>query len=363
MEKFKKIIFFQPIISIHQLPLLNEISSQGHDVTLVAFNTNKLREQTSGWSDKGISKNIKLILTPSKDDINRLLENEDKAEIIISGFCICSNTRYIMSQVRKKNMSVYIYSEGGNISSFLLPLRLFKNIYYRHRYEKYISGVFTIGAKGYDWFSRIGFKKSRLIDFLYFTELCSHDFKKRLMVRADYGSRANIVFLGRLVEGKGLRKLLEYGERLDESTHEINIYGDGPLLAELREYADKNSLTTMINFHGLIKHKELEKVFEEATVLCLLNDGDEGWGAVVNESLLHGTPVICTPKTGASSIVRKQSGFGVVLESDDFPQFNAALTHCQTLDRKVVLETAEKILSPLSGALKFINSLEKNDNY
>lgn len=361
MRKRKHFIFFQPIISIHQLPLLNEISRQGNDVTLVAFETNKVREQTSGWSDKGISKNIKVIISPSKDTISSLLDEE--AKFIISGFCICHNTRYIMSRVRKKNLSVYLYSEGGNTSSFLLPLRLLKNIYYRYRYQEYILGIFVIGNKGYDWFRKIGFRKNRLINFMYFTELCSLDYKKRLMTSSNCKSKNNIVFLGRLVEGKGLKKLLEYGKILDETSNEINIYGDGPLLSLLRDYVEKNNLSTMIKFHGMIEHKQIEKVFEEATVLCLLNDGDEGWGAVVNESLLHGVPVICTSKTGASSIIAKQSEFGVVLENNDFNHFYSALLYCREIERKNIVEIAEKILSPVSGTLKLISSLESDDNY
>ncbi|MEJ6079171.1 glycosyltransferase [Vibrio sp. 1-Bac 57] len=362
MKKRKHFIFFQPIISIHQLPLLNEIYKQGNDVTLVAFETSEVREKNSGWSAQGINENINIIIAPNRKAINKLLESN--AKFVISGFCICSNTRYIMSRVREKKLSIYLYSEGGNTSSaLLLPLRLLKNIYYRYKYQVYIAGIFTIGNKGYDWFRMIGFKRDKLIKFMYFTAPSPLDYKKSITISSENEKKNNIIFLGRLVEGKGLKRLLEYGQYLDERTNEINIYGGGPLLLPLRDYVEKNNLSKMINFHGIINHKQIEKVFQKATVLCLLNDGDEGWGAVVNESLLHGVPVICTPKTGSSGIIYEQNKFGVVLEVQDFNHFNTALLYCRDIDRMNIMDIAEKTLSPVVGALKLIKSVEVDDHY
>lgn len=112
-------------------------------------------------------------------------------------------------------------------------------------------------------------------------------------------TRSGIVFVGRLVEKKGVAYLLEavaiLGGRHPEL--EVTIVGDGPLLESLRELAANRGIADRIEFVGSVVNDEVPdylraaKIFVMPSVVATSGD-QEGLGLVAVEALGCGCAVV-----------------------------------------------------------------------
>jgi glycosyltransferase involved in cell wall biosynthesis len=101
------------------------------------------------------------------------------------------------------------------------------------------------------------------------------------------------LFVGRLIESKGLDVLLKTFRRFD--TGELWIAGDGPLRGPIEAMAAENP---RIRYLGYLDGNALADVYRQADVL-VVPSLYEPWGLVVHEGLAYGLPVIVTEQVGA----------------------------------------------------------------
>ena len=101
-----------------------------------------------------------------------------------------------------------------------------------------------------------------------------------------------LVFVGRLVEQKGIEDVLEVGRRLQQSGSDwqIDLVGDGPERPRLESEIARDRLVN-VHLHGFVREHEKWAILAGAT-LFLAPSREEGWGIAVGEALLIGVPVI-----------------------------------------------------------------------
>ena len=102
------------------------------------------------------------------------------------------------------------------------------------------------------------------------------------------------LFVGRLIERKGLDVLLKAFERVDGG--ELRIAGDGPLREMVEAAAARDPRVRLI---GHVAGDELVRAYADADVL-IVPSLYEAWGLVVHEGLAYGLPVIATDQVGAA---------------------------------------------------------------
>lgn len=123
------------------------------------------------------------------------------------------------------------------------------------------------------------------------------------------GAPFQLLFVGRLVERKGVRFLLDALAELQPMWPvQLDIVGDGPLRTELEAYARVLRLEGIVQFRGSVPRAELELSFVscDAFVLPAVTDskGDtEGLGVVLLEAMSYGKPVIASATGGIVDIV------------------------------------------------------------
>lgn len=165
--------------------------------------------------------------------------------------------------------------------------------------------------------------------------------------------------MGRLVESKGILNILEVFSYDSNKNRIIDIYGNGPLEAEVREASDNN---ININYKGVVNNSELKSELLNYDYLLLPNTGDEGWGAVINEALLSGLKIICSKNTGANCLV-KASGFGIVLDQVNNNALNDALISLENLNinKDTIFQWSVNNISPEIGAKYFYSVLNNKE--
>lgn len=118
------------------------------------------------------------------------------------------------------------------------------------------------------------------------------------------GEQKVVLFVGRLVEVKGVAYLIEAMRQVDAR---LVIVGDGPLKESLMRQA--SDMQNRVEFLGSKSHEELPEIYASADVFVASSitakDGQkEGLGLVLLEAMASGLPVIGSSSGGIPEIVQ-----------------------------------------------------------
>lgn len=141
--------------------------------------------------------------------------------------------------------------------------------------------------------------------------------------------RTKILFVGRLVERKGVEYLIQAMQKVKN----VNLYiiGDGELRPRLKRLAkdicDYNS-TNRINFLGKVDEETLKIYYLESDIFVLPSIIDrkgntEGQGIVILEAIHAGTPVIATNVGGIPDMIKDHITGLLVPEKDSNSLYKA----------------------------------------
>jgi glycosyltransferase involved in cell wall biosynthesis len=140
---------------------------------------------------------------------------------------------------------------------------------------------------------------------------------------------AEVVFIGSLVESKGVLDLLEAFKERKIGKYRLHLIGDGKLMGVLRDQAESN-----IVFHGRLPRQRVVEVLARSWLLVAPTYADTG-PSVVKEARVVGLPVVTTTAAGASEYV---GGAGVVVEPGDVDALREAISKiCQSRDNVIRL--------------------------
>ena len=135
-------------------------------------------------------------------------------------------------------------------------------------------------------------------------------------------NRREILYVGRIIEDKGLRYLFEgFAASLKEFPNlKLKIAGSGNLKDELSLYAKEHAFEKNIQFLGLVKNKKLPEIFSEAE-LCVypsitMKRWEEQVGTVNFQALSCGTPVLTTKSGAIPEYIKEGEGAMLVPERD-----------------------------------------------
>lgn len=119
-----------------------------------------------------------------------------------------------------------------------------------------------------------------------------------LAVSKSYeGEPIRLLFVGRVVQGKGLNDLLEAVSLVD-TCFQLEIVGAGPYLPHLQELEDCTlGIADRIHFCGWYARSALIERYQQADVF-VFSSLDEGLPNAVLEALACGMPVIATDIPG-----------------------------------------------------------------
>ena len=125
-------------------------------------------------------------------------------------------------------------------------------------------------------------------------------------------SRAeSLLFVGRLVEKKGLRYLLEAMPKILKRFPQahLTVVGDGPSRLDLEKLVSDLGLRARVRFLGALNNEELPAVYQRAGVVVfpsmVSDDGDrEGFGLVLVEALGCGCAAVVTDLPAMMDIVQ-----------------------------------------------------------
>lgn len=124
-----------------------------------------------------------------------------------------------------------------------------------------------------------------------------------------------ILFCGRFIPVKNIDFVIELAARMkDLQDVTFLLVGDGPLMRIMQQRVRERGLSNIV-FLGFVPPEQLPAVFAVSEML-LLPSLHEPWGAVVNEALASGIPVMVSSVAGAADLVEHGKN-GYIIDPHD----------------------------------------------
>lgn len=319
MKVLSRIIFWQNIVSSLQVPFIKEVAKKFKgDVILVV--PRKLTDERVklGWAVPDCSP-AKLIVNPAQKQIEELIQ--DRSEETCHFFSGMRGYPFVWSAFRASlNVKTFrvIISEPSHWQGFNGGLRLLRGRFDAWRYGESIGYIFAIGGLAVQWFKMCRFADRKIVEFAYFT-----DCPKSGHCSESTDGAYKIVFVGQCIKRKGIDLLVHALSGLKDKDWHLEVIGEGKDRADFQELTRKLGMGKKIDYLGAMRNSEAMLRLESADLLVLPSRWD-GWGAVVNEALMRGVPVVCTNHCGAADLLGA-SERGSVVESGSVESLRLAM--------------------------------------
>ncbi len=123
--------------------------------------------------------------------------------------------------------------------------------------------------------------------------------------------RKEVIIVARLSVEKNVQDFIYIAEAVLSQDSEVRfcIVGDGPERNRLEALVSDMGLENSIHFKGQVKNHDLGDIYRSASV-CLVTSKYEGFGRVLIESYVSGTPVVAYKAAGPNEIILdKETGY------------------------------------------------------
>ncbi|MCI5125666.1 MAG: glycosyltransferase family 1 protein, partial [Candidatus Electrothrix sp. AR5] len=207
-----------------------------------------------------------------------------------------------MGSIRRSNRRMMLAFSHAAIGSCTDSLTYFNQIF---NYPK--ESAFLSSLNGY-----IDDRIADAIEFDPDNTDCSDD------------DRVRFVFVGRLIELKGLDLLLQAFARLLEHAPKalLTIIGNGPEQDALEALSDELGCRNSVIFQGSVPY---ERVLNEMSLhdVFVLPTRLDVFGLVVSEAIACGLPVICSHYAGAANDLVQENG--IIVDPENLDELTGAM--------------------------------------
>jgi glycosyltransferase involved in cell wall biosynthesis len=325
MKRNARFIAWQPVLTDHQAFTLQELSRQsGATVIAYVMRLEDSVRQAQGWADTQVKTIERRLLPPAgtlRHCYQRLREHRQDIHLFGSPFeqpkmmltllmaALLGINFYLISEPYSPRTEGYFDDAGAFANRIKARLRPMAYRCYALLIRRRVSGVFAISSLAIAQYRRSGLPASKLFPFGYFVPR-SIEQTKSPNPADNAATRLRIVFVGSLIQRKGIDLLITAVSRLLSEGHSVSLDAFGPGNPESLSFD-----ATRIRYCGLIPFGHVQEVITSYDVMALPSRFD-GWGVVVNEALCAHVPVVCSSQVGARAIVEK-FGAGSIFTADD----------------------------------------------
>jgi len=344
-------IFWQNIISPHQIDFFNELSAKTSLLLIVDQITDDIRINDTGPVKENNYKKLKIIINPQESVVRNLFSNKSTIHIF-SGIHTYQSAKIGFKYAITNNAIIGIMSEPFYFQGFRGFVRLIRGTIIRCNYSKKIKFILTTGQLGVDAYLRMGYKNDAIFQWGYFINGSKFIKKRR---------KKNIVFVGQLIERKQIKNFTKlFIHHKGFGFNSLLIVGTGPDWEKLKRYsqnAEKNGIK--IRLLGKLTNSQTMNIIKNNCILILPSKFD-GWGVVTNEALLSGTPVITSSMVGSSVLLDGEirgNKFNIKDERSLIQLLNKWSKNELTYQKQVTISTwSQKSISP-KVAIKYFEKI------
>ena len=162
---------------------------------------------------------------------------------------------------------------------------------------------------------------------------------------------ASILWAARFISWKHPEYVLEVARRLKAENYDFHIQmlGNGQLWGDIARKIHEQGLEEQVELVGAVPSDQVRAYMEAASIFMFTSDRNEGWGAVLNESMNSGCAVVADWAIGSVPFLIKDGENGLGYRSGDvddlYEKVKYLLDHqaeCHAMGRKAYETIAER---------------------
>lgn len=323
-----KITFFSNFLNHHQLPFCKEMyKCIGEDFKFVATEPVPEERLNMGYHDMSAQYPFALNTYSSNKIYEDAIRLADESDVVIIGSAPSS---LVKKRIESNKLTFYyterIFKKGRHriLNPKTLSYLLFKHSRYKNK------NLYLLCASAYTSsdFNLVGAYKNRAYKWGYFPEVKKYDLDKLSELKKQ-NEIPKLLWVGRFLDWKHPDDVIKLGKILSENGHEftLDIIGTGPMETQLRNMIDDNSLQNQIKILGSMKPEEVREHMERANIFLFTSDFNEGWGAVLNESMNSGCAIVASHAIGSVPFLLENRVNGLIYRSGDINHLYENVKH------------------------------------
>lgn len=309
-----KVAFVTNRLTHHQTSFCNALRKrEGCDFRVILCRPIELGKEAKypNYSDFG---DILWELYDSNAAQTRIREFIDYADVVIIG---SAPDALIVERLKKKRLtfkfSERFYKNGTPLKR--LPRDIAGAWLHHGRFRKYPLYMLCASAYTAGDAARFGNYKNRCYKWGYFPQTMRYG-ERELLQKKD-NEVPVILWAGRFLDWKHPDDALCVAERLKQNGYrfELNLIGNGEMEQQLRQMIRDKNLEDCVHLLGAMPPEAVRQHMERANIYLFTSDRNEGWGAVLNESMNSGCAVVASRAIGSVPFLVEDGKNGLIYES------------------------------------------------
>lgn len=347
-----KVVFISNYFNHHQKFLCDALYNM-EDVQFHFISTSEMREERKKM---GYDK-IEIPPYVIRGDISKKELEKGKALIDEADVVICGSApiQFLKNRV-KNNKLIFYYTERQFRSKLSLKKKIQLKLSWKIRAPKR-KNVYLLAASAYAAhdYSYIGVFKNKTFKWGYFPEAKEYtSFAKK--------EPSTILWCARLLPLKRPMDVLNAALTLKNMGYQftLSFIGNGEEEDKIKSFVNDNELAEYVKFQGFIPTDKVRIEMEKSSIFLFTSDKQEGWGAVLNESMNSGCAVITSHAAGSSKFLVKDGENGLIYEAGNVEMLTSKLKslldspeNTKKLGKNAYKTITEK-WNPETAAIRFI---------
>ncbi len=337
------IVFATNFLGELQVPFCNSmLKLTGNGFTFVAFTPLSAERASLGYQNRNMLPYV-VRAYENQESYNEAMNRITEADVVILGMCP-DEVVYARYKIGKPFV---FYSERffkkGTWRRFI-PTTYYKIWKRMLRYKN--ANVRVACASAYLPYD-LSLLNSKLKTYKwgYMPEVRMYDDIHQL-IKAK--KPASILWCARLVELKHPEAAVQVAKKLKAKgyTFTLELIGGGPMEEPLKKLIADNKLGDCVHLLGVMPPDKVRGYMEASRIFLFTSDRNEGWGAVVNESMNSGCAVVASHATGVAPFLLENGVNGFIYRSGDIDDLTAkvkSLLDSQELQESVGMKAYETI--------------------
>lgn len=304
-----KVVFFSNFMNHHQLPLcMNMQRLTDNNFVFVATETFNPRLVSRGYENLNNKYPFILASYESSENNNTAYKIANDSDVLIIG---SAPNKYALKRI-KNNKIVFRYEERPIKDKNPIIKRPIRFIKWSIKYPTN-KPVYCLCASAYTYqdYASFGVLKNKCYKWGYFPEVKKYESINTLI---DSKNKNSILWTGRFLDWKHPEAAIAVSERLKKAGYSftLSLIGHGELYEPLKKLIEEKKLSGYVNLLGAMSPEEVRRHMEKSEIFLFTSDRNEGWGAVLNESMNSGCAVVASNAIGSVPYLIEDGKNGLV---------------------------------------------------
>lgn len=304
-----KLVFVSNYFNHHQKPFC-EVMYQKFGSDFMFVSTSVMREERRKLGYSQDAPDYVLLAHEDEQQYNKAAAWIRDADVVIAG---AAPDDMLLERIRDGKLLLRYAERPYKKEAFWLK-KLY-HFYKWHQRDLWKKNVYMLCASAYtaDDCRSIGMYKNRMYKWGYFPTVKKYDIDELFA----HKKRDILMWCGRFIDWKHPENAIHVARKLKEKGYDfqLNMVGTGVMEDELKMLVEKLQLSGVVHFLGSMPSDQVRTHMEEAGIYLFTSDRQEGWGAVLNESMNSGCAVVACHAIGSVPFLVKNRENGLIYEN------------------------------------------------